>query len=287
MKNKAFTLIELLMVISIIAILAAILFPVFAQAKSAAKNTQDLSNIRQTGISLQLYLADNEDTFVQVGSWNDPTITPFTNPNGPMPGTPWNGWGMKLNTYMKSQPVFHSPFMPDKANWWTGPCATSNGMTITSTYGYNWYLGSDSSYSEYPGEFYHQTPDGTRFDSPLNYSSVVQPANVLAFQMSQTTSAYGNDFGCDYNMLESPDWNDQIQFRAVHNNGGNIAYADGHAKFIVAGVADSAGTGYPKCSGQPSHSIYIWDSKGLWTYPFYPSANGGLPTEPVTLACAQ
>lgn len=284
--KKAFTLIELLTVIVLIVILASIVFPVFAQAKSSSKNTTDLSNIRQVGVALQMYLSDNDDTFVQVGSWNDPSITPFTNPEGPQPNTPWNGWGIKLLTYSKNKEIFHSPFMPNTANWWTGACSSSNGMPITSTYAYNWYLGSDQSYGEYPGEYYRVTPDGTRFDSPLSHNQVVQPSNTLAFQMSQTTSPYGNNFGCNYNMLESPDWTNQIQFRALHNDGGNIAYTDGHAKFLVAGVADSAGTKYPACHGSPSHTIYIWNSKSLWTYPFYPSSDGGLPTEPVINACA-
>src|ERR1700710_1040445 len=61
--KKAFTLIELLVVIAIIAILAAILFPVFAQAKAAAKKTQCLSNTKQTSLGLQQYLNDFDDTF--------------------------------------------------------------------------------------------------------------------------------------------------------------------------------------------------------------------------------
>jgi prepilin-type N-terminal cleavage/methylation domain-containing protein len=61
MKKQAFTLIELLVVIAIIAILAAILFPVFAQAKYAAKKTQDLSNIKQLGTSNAIYTADYDD----------------------------------------------------------------------------------------------------------------------------------------------------------------------------------------------------------------------------------
>ena len=64
MSRKAFTLIELLVVIAIIAILAAILFPVFAQAKLAAKKSADLSNSKQIGIGLQLYLADSDDMFM-------------------------------------------------------------------------------------------------------------------------------------------------------------------------------------------------------------------------------
>ena len=62
-SNRGFTLIELLVVIAIIAILAAILFPVFAQAKAAAKKTQALNNTKQSGTGLMLYTADNDDMF--------------------------------------------------------------------------------------------------------------------------------------------------------------------------------------------------------------------------------
>ena len=61
--KRAFTLIELLVVIAIIAILAAILFPVFAQAKEAAKKTADLSNIKQLGTANAIYQGDNDDLF--------------------------------------------------------------------------------------------------------------------------------------------------------------------------------------------------------------------------------
>jgi len=63
MNRKAFTLIELLVVIAIIAILAAILFPVFAQAKAAAKKASCLSNTKQMGVAMQIYLADSDDVF--------------------------------------------------------------------------------------------------------------------------------------------------------------------------------------------------------------------------------
>jgi prepilin-type N-terminal cleavage/methylation domain-containing protein len=61
-RKDAFTLIELLVVIAIIAILAAILFPVFAQAKAAAKTTQAISNTKQIGTAQQIYLSDYDDT---------------------------------------------------------------------------------------------------------------------------------------------------------------------------------------------------------------------------------
>ncbi len=61
-SHRAFTLIELLVVITIISILAAILFPVFAQAKGAAKKIVSISNLKQIGFALQMYLSDNDDT---------------------------------------------------------------------------------------------------------------------------------------------------------------------------------------------------------------------------------
>ncbi len=60
--KRAFTLIELLVVIAIIAVLAGILFPVFARAKESAKKTTCLSNMKQLGTAFGLYAADADDT---------------------------------------------------------------------------------------------------------------------------------------------------------------------------------------------------------------------------------
>lgn len=75
--KKAFTLIELLVVIAIIAILAAILFPVFAQAKLAAKKTSCLSNVKQMGTAVQMYLSDNDDGY-PVNSYNTPATYTYS-----------------------------------------------------------------------------------------------------------------------------------------------------------------------------------------------------------------
>ncbi|MBN1460995.1 MAG: type II secretion system protein, partial [Armatimonadetes bacterium] len=61
-RSKGFTLIELLVVIAIIGILAAMVFPVFARARESARKAVCLSNVKNIGLAIQMYLADNNDT---------------------------------------------------------------------------------------------------------------------------------------------------------------------------------------------------------------------------------
>src|SRR5688500_4426112 len=79
-RKRAFTLIELLVVIAIIAILAAILFPVFAQAREKARQTSCLSNMKQTGLGLMMYTQDYDETTPPrndaVDNFGDPGVTP-------------------------------------------------------------------------------------------------------------------------------------------------------------------------------------------------------------------
>jgi len=112
--KKAFTLIELLVVIAIIAILAAILFPVFAQAKQAAKKSADLSNMKQIGIAIMMYLSDNEDVYPQA-YW-------YKNDQGDLNGY-WH-WSAGIMPYMKSSEIFVSPGDPIRGLVPTNPpCA--------------------------------------------------------------------------------------------------------------------------------------------------------------------
>jgi prepilin-type N-terminal cleavage/methylation domain-containing protein len=105
--RKAFTLIELLVVIAIIAILAAILFPVFAQAKLAAKKTQSLSGVKQLDLAIQMYLNDYDDEYLPgfnagnpQGNWGEYTSK----------GVDQNvEWDIDIQPYVKNLPIFFSP----------------------------------------------------------------------------------------------------------------------------------------------------------------------------------
>ncbi|RYG47963.1 prepilin-type N-terminal cleavage/methylation domain-containing protein [bacterium] len=115
MTKRAFTLIELLVVIAIIAILAAILFPVFAQAKEAAKKTTALSNAKQQGTAFNIYLSDSEDNYPlsmgrnSQGVWSNALYpvpnTSITIGNWNTPGgleTSGSCWANSTQPYMKS-----------------------------------------------------------------------------------------------------------------------------------------------------------------------------------------
>jgi prepilin-type N-terminal cleavage/methylation domain-containing protein len=101
--KRAFTLIELLVVIAIIAILAAILFPVFAQAKAAAKATQALSNMKQIGTAIQMYVADYDDTYA-------PRRVRVNNPDGSQKGE--LSWKQLTYPYIKNIQLFNDPMNP-------------------------------------------------------------------------------------------------------------------------------------------------------------------------------
>jgi prepilin-type N-terminal cleavage/methylation domain-containing protein len=97
-RSRAFTLIELLVVIAIVAILAAILFPVFAQAKEAAKKTQCGSNMRQIGLGMQMYATD----------WDGGLPSSMHNARGDRQ----LAWVFNLNPYIKADQVRICPADP-------------------------------------------------------------------------------------------------------------------------------------------------------------------------------
>jgi prepilin-type N-terminal cleavage/methylation domain-containing protein/prepilin-type processing-associated H-X9-DG protein len=103
--RRGFTLIELLVVIAIIAILAAILFPVFAQAREKARQATCLSNMRQMAMASRMYLSDYDDTVVPCYLYSSHSSS------GTLPtGKPYLEWWMDLlHPYVKSAPLWYCP----------------------------------------------------------------------------------------------------------------------------------------------------------------------------------
>lgn len=99
--QRAFTLIELLVVIAIIAILAAILFPVFAQAKMAAKKSADLSNLKQITTAVAIYTADYDDLFPNANFQSASGVTPPDRYR-------WSS-SLCLGPYVKNTNIFSTP----------------------------------------------------------------------------------------------------------------------------------------------------------------------------------
>ncbi|GMV87798.1 MAG: hypothetical protein AMXMBFR81_07290 [Chthonomonas sp.] len=97
MKSRAFTLIELLVVIAIIAILAAMLFPVYAQAKEAAKKAVGVAHVKQLNLANIMYSADYDDTFPLAYEY------PWTGPGGGFP------WHLRVFPYTKSYDLLITP----------------------------------------------------------------------------------------------------------------------------------------------------------------------------------
>ena len=162
-NNKAFTLIELLVVIAIIAILAAILFPVFAQAKTAAKRTSDLANVKQITLGVTMYMGDHDDApplyrIVENGgdwwtsrmrSWKDGT-QPYIKNGGQAYGT-GQTHNQRGGGGIFESPMADAPWSNLSPIYWGYPAMTGTGDE-TTRFARSYALNIDAGFNETNGQ---------------------------------------------------------------------------------------------------------------------------------------
>jgi prepilin-type N-terminal cleavage/methylation domain-containing protein/prepilin-type processing-associated H-X9-DG protein len=176
-RRSAFTLIELLVVIAIIAILAAILFPVFAQAKMAAKKTASLSNMKQLELSAQMYATDYDDMFHLIRA---------TVPN-PDPLNWAFGSEDMLQPYVKNYGLFFDPADAYKRD----DCGTPTGATTS----FSWTAYRDDDIRTFGVHAYnHPTWTPAQARPSLTTTAVGAPANTINLYPLWTTASYQNGY---------------------------------------------------------------------------------------------
>jgi len=164
--KKAFTLIELLVVITIIAILAAILFPVFARAKAAAKQTVCISNLKQIGTAMTLYMGDNDDIFpyaVDASDKFDPAIW-ASQPTFAAQIPYMLELPDALLPYTKSKEIFH--------------CPSDSGTQVLDNHYPDPFVSSPSLYATFRSSYLFRTEIAFKFLSQDRFQLPAQ-VNVL------------------------------------------------------------------------------------------------------------
>jgi prepilin-type N-terminal cleavage/methylation domain-containing protein/prepilin-type processing-associated H-X9-DG protein len=243
--RNAFTLIEILVVVAIISILAAILFPVFARARENARRSSCMSNLKQMGIAMMMYVQDYDETYPQTISPVPTSVPASKYPDGAIwtqityMGSTYNAifWQQMLYPYHRNMQIFwcpsssisYQPYFP------TSKLVPSNGH-----YGANSLL----------------MP--TDYVSTVKLSSIQSASTTYAFMDFGTYSAsYYRSFTSSGNVYYLPGGDcstisssltkntDDCQ-NGRHLSGVNVAFADGHAKWLKSSVVRNEAK---KCNG--------------------------------------
>jgi prepilin-type N-terminal cleavage/methylation domain-containing protein/prepilin-type processing-associated H-X9-DG protein len=220
-RTAGFTLIELLVVIAIIAILAAILFPVFAQARAKAAAASCLSNVKQLQLSMIMYASDNNQRFVPLGG------TTIASPD----------WADIIYPYNNNSQIYVCPADPTLGAFW-------NGKGVFCCAG-NYYTYSGPSLNPpYLGSYGMNDQLSTLADVLIQYPAEMVSLGDCGYYSMQTSCGSG----CEPRDLALPN----------HHGGTNLAYVDGHAKWL-AGTAVPAVPAAPPAVGAGSHFWYGQD----------------------------
>jgi prepilin-type N-terminal cleavage/methylation domain-containing protein/prepilin-type processing-associated H-X9-DG protein len=253
MRKRGFTLIELLVVIAIIAILAAILFPVFAQARDKARGASCLSNTKQLGTALYMYVQDYDETF--------PFSDDFGLPRYSIPGSPIQGgykyWGDAIYPYVKNG---GSSGLAGGGTGNYGPVGRCPSFNGPIGYAYNINLGY------FPGDQIPPLRTGAIYEG-VKLASLTRPADLIAlvdnslpYALFRNHPNYPTMTNDDANARlyiyrYSPtdpttcmafyNWPDSAQIvgkpgsgivSGRHQGGVNIVFADGHSKWMKTGA---------------------------------------------------
>lgn len=244
----AFTLIELLVVIAIIAILAAILFPVFAQAKNAAKGAVCISNMKQIAAASIMYVSDYDGIWYPLAKYDPmPGFAPqimwvgYDNNNGPLAGGYYGAVNAPaqnpprpglIDTYLKSIEVTRCPNKLSRTQ--TALAASGFSPLHPSAY-----------YTTNPAAEGKEFGPGSKFQTLVNGAFDFMGASESEVEESATTlAAWEHDAHVPLcNFLQPYDWFSgpppsqtlKDHFNLLHTSGTNTFWVDGHAKRIGYG----------------------------------------------------
>jgi prepilin-type N-terminal cleavage/methylation domain-containing protein/prepilin-type processing-associated H-X9-DG protein len=234
----AFTLIELLVVIAIIAILAAILFPVFAQARDKARQAACLSNTKQLALGVQMYSQDYDETL------------PVAGYNAQCRGR----WQWQIFPYVKNQQVFTCPNLA--SNPWRSTvmgtfCGSRVGTDDRGGYGWSYALQSNGAglpnLDRAPGYALAQInkPADTIIIGDTGYTGTSSAAAGWAMLACDPRSTLANNFsqpGLFPQFRHNVSQTKPVQggFQMPIDGRANFAFLDGHAKSLNVGTAMQA-----------------------------------------------